>query len=192
MEKTKDPIGEKLRSTRESRGISVPDLATALGIPMARIYKWEQGASAPKFDDRQKVEDWINGNWKKIPNDSGKRSNDGGSDAYERLIEAIEARRQDAAIALEEAKRDKERLYGIIEKYLEGMNANLTTTKKVVEAGYKEMIAEHGVMMDGMDNLLKLPTGTTAAKSGIVERAIGSNLKDVDMKGDTDKLRKQQ
>lgn len=67
MEKVKDPIGERLRQTREERGVSVPELEGILDIPKDRIYKWEQGKSAPQYEDRQKVESWINGTWNNIP-----------------------------------------------------------------------------------------------------------------------------
>jgi transcriptional regulator with XRE-family HTH domain len=67
VEKLKDPIGENLRKTRESRNISVPELAQIIDIPKDRIYKWEQGKAAPQYEDRQKIEAWINGTWKEIP-----------------------------------------------------------------------------------------------------------------------------
>lgn len=67
MQKTKDPIGEKLRQIREKRGISVPELEVILTIPKDRIYKWEQGKATPQYEDRQKVESWINGTWNNIP-----------------------------------------------------------------------------------------------------------------------------
>jgi transcriptional regulator with XRE-family HTH domain len=67
VEKTKDPIGEKLRLIREKRGISVPELEGILDIPKDRIYKWEQGKSTPQYEDRQKIESWINGTWNNIP-----------------------------------------------------------------------------------------------------------------------------
>lgn len=68
MQKTKDPIGETLLKTRKERKVSVPVLAHLLGIPKDRIYKWEQGAATPQYEDRVKIEEWIkNGNWNKIP-----------------------------------------------------------------------------------------------------------------------------
>lgn len=68
MQKTKDPIGELLLKTRKERDISVPELAKKLDIPKDRIYKWEQGESSPKYEDRIKIEAWIkNGTWINIP-----------------------------------------------------------------------------------------------------------------------------
>lgn len=67
MEKTKDPIGEKLRQIREGRDISVPELSLILDIPKDRIYKWEQGKASPQYLDRQKLESWINGTWNNFP-----------------------------------------------------------------------------------------------------------------------------
>jgi transcriptional regulator with XRE-family HTH domain len=67
VEKLKDPIGEYLRKARENRNISVPELSEIIGIPKDRIYKWEQGKAAPQYEDRQKVEAWINGTWNNIP-----------------------------------------------------------------------------------------------------------------------------
>lgn len=67
MEKTKDPIGEKLRQTRETRDISVPELSIILDIPKDRIYKWEQGKASPQYLDRQKLESWMSGTWNNIP-----------------------------------------------------------------------------------------------------------------------------
>jgi transcriptional regulator with XRE-family HTH domain len=67
VEKIKDPIGDNLRKTRESRDVSVPELAEIIGIPKDRIYKWEQGKAAPQYEDRLKLEAWINGTWNNIP-----------------------------------------------------------------------------------------------------------------------------
>lgn len=68
MQKTKDPIGELLLKTRKDRDVSVPELAKKLDIPKDRIYKWEQGESSPKYEDRMKIEAWIkDGSWINIP-----------------------------------------------------------------------------------------------------------------------------
>lgn len=57
----KDPITETLKETRIKRGLSVLELAEVLDIPADRIYKWDQGKSAPKFEDRAKVDKWLAG-----------------------------------------------------------------------------------------------------------------------------------
>lgn len=57
----KDPITETLREARVKQGLSVLELADILKIPADRIYKWDQGKSAPRFEDRQKVEQWLAG-----------------------------------------------------------------------------------------------------------------------------------
>lgn len=76
MQKTKDPIGELLLKTRKDRDMSVPELAKVLDIPKDRIYKWEQGESSPKYEDRIKVESWINnGTWINIPNSNKDKNN---------------------------------------------------------------------------------------------------------------------
>lgn len=76
-----------------------------------------------------------------------------------------EMRRQDA-------ERDKDRLYNIIEKYLIQIATNSINIKDMLSAVHKEMQAENGVMMDSFDLLLKQPVGTTASKAGTVEIAI--------------------
>jgi transcriptional regulator with XRE-family HTH domain len=58
---SKDPITETLKETRIKRGLSVLELAEVLNIPADRIYKWDQGKSAPKFEDRAKVDKWLAG-----------------------------------------------------------------------------------------------------------------------------------
>lgn len=57
----KDPITETLKEARIKRGLSVLELAEVLDIPADRIYKWDQGKSAPKFKDREKVDKWLTG-----------------------------------------------------------------------------------------------------------------------------------
>lgn len=57
----KDPITETLRDARIKQGLSVLELAEILKIPAERIYKWDQGKSAPKFEDRAKVDQWLAG-----------------------------------------------------------------------------------------------------------------------------------
>lgn len=67
MSNTKDDIGIRLKAKREERNVSGEKLSEYLGVPKDRIYKWEKGSS-PKFDDRQRVEDWIQADdWNNFP-----------------------------------------------------------------------------------------------------------------------------
>lgn len=72
MNKSADPIGENLKNKRKERGLSVPELADVIDIPADRIYKWESGKAAPKYEDRQFIEKWINSeDWKNVPRLTG-------------------------------------------------------------------------------------------------------------------------
>lgn len=43
-------IGKKIRSIRESRGLTQKDLAKAIGVSNSRISNWEQGINRPDAD----------------------------------------------------------------------------------------------------------------------------------------------
>lgn len=94
MQKIKDPISELLLKTRNARNISVPKLASILGIPKDRIYKWEQGESSPKYEDKVKLEAWIkDGNWKNVTKpktiEEGESNTDNSSDSPDNIAEAL-------------------------------------------------------------------------------------------------------
>lgn len=66
--KEKDPITEEIKKARTQRGLSALQLAEILEVPVDRVYKWEQGKGAPKYEDRKKVQAWLTGkDWNNVP-----------------------------------------------------------------------------------------------------------------------------
>jgi len=64
----RDPITKELREKREERNVTVAELSRMLGVPKERIHKWDQSKSAPKYNDRIKIQNWIKAtNWKDFP-----------------------------------------------------------------------------------------------------------------------------
>jgi len=61
------PIGQLIINRRKELKISVPQLARLLKIPKDRIYKWEQGTSEPKHEDRLLLEKWLSGKMEDVP-----------------------------------------------------------------------------------------------------------------------------
>lgn len=120
MDKTRDPIGENLRKTRESRGLSVSELEKILEIPKDRIYKWEQGKAAPQYEDRKKVEAWINGTWNIIPKVEEPQSQYGGIDYSAELIKVL--------------KEQNEYLRGLVDSSLAGLSVDVNNNAAVIRA----------------------------------------------------------
>lgn len=120
MEKTRDPIGENLRKTRESRGLSVSELEKILEIPKDRIYKWEQGKAAPQYEDRKKVESWINGTWNNIPKVEEPKSQYGGIDYSADLINVL--------------KEQNEYLRKLLDTNLAGLSRDVNNNSMAIQA----------------------------------------------------------
>jgi transcriptional regulator with XRE-family HTH domain len=209
VEKTKDPIGETLRKTRESRNVSVPALADIIGIPKDRIYKWEQGLSSPKYDDRKKVEEWLNGNWKNIPPPTlGKEDQ---LDTvlplgdlkvtlkdYVELLNENKRKAEEAAMKAEETARelreDKKQLMAFLNENLTALQFNSAATLKQLSKVIRVMRADDGELMDGQDRIQGLEVGTTSTKASTVERAherAGNKVHKQDDQGTADNSGKQ-
>lgn len=128
-----------------------------------------------KFNDDEKDE--RDGNYKKSPADP--------IAIYERIIEEKEARRRDAeawAQKMEahynDMKNALERAQTTINEVLKPIKEQtqeiLTNSKEVRENmmdGIIEMQSEHRAIMDGVDQILKQPIGTTFGKADILEEA---------------------
>lgn len=90
-----------------------------------------------------------------------------------RIISEKEERKLESDARAERAEKDKERLYGIIEKYLVDIHSNSKEIVDDISALTIEIQAEHRAMMDTMDVAAKQPIGTTRAAAGTVELASG-------------------
>jgi hypothetical protein len=105
--------------------------------------------------------------------------------AYERIIEEKEARRLDAVAwaqtmeahykdmkdALERAQITINEVLKPIKEQTQEILINSRDVKEHMIDGIIEMQSEHRVLMDGMDQVLKLPPGTTYGKADILEEA---------------------
>jgi transcriptional regulator with XRE-family HTH domain len=181
-------ITQKIKEARTSKGWSQQQIAEKLQEKRSSYAEWET-STIPRADILAKIAEitdkpiaWFFGladensaktkDEKAAKNDNKKDAPGFSNGINERLISEIEARRNDFKAWAERAERDKERLYSIIEKYLSDIAANSTNTRDAVADIQKEIQAEHGVMMDSFDLLLKQPVGTTSSKAGTVEMAI--------------------
>lgn len=88
-----------------------------------------------------------------------------------RIIFEKEERKKDSDMRAERAEKEKERLYGIIEKYLVDIRSDSKAIAGDLSALKTEVQAEHRAIMDTVDQAAKLPIGTTRAAAGIVEVA---------------------
>lgn len=194
MQKTKDPIGELLLKTRKDRDVSVPELAKILSIPMARIYKWEQGESSPKYQDRIKLEAWINdAAWKNLPIEppASQAHEDPGAynmvlplgDLVVTLKDYVELLKEKAKI-VEEGKREAEKrertLLALLENNLTEIKANSITIRDHLSQVGRMVRADDLEMMDSLDRLEGREVGTSSTEAGIVEHGLGALNEDID------------
>lgn len=107
------------------------------------------------------------------------------SASYERIIEEKEARRRDAEIwaqkmeahyndmknALEKAQTTINEVLKPIKEQTHEILINSKEVRENMMDGIIEMQSEHRALMDGMDQVLKLPPGTTYGKADILEEA---------------------
>lgn len=114
--------------------------------------------------------------------------------AKEEVIAEKEARRLDAVSWAEKSREDKEhaekekdRLYGIIEKYLVDIHSNSKEIAEDISALTNEIQAEHRAMMDSVDVAAKQPIGTTRANAHTVELAYQREQMSADKKSGVDK-----
>lgn len=60
LQKVKMDLKGRLKIAMNERDIKVPRLAQLIGIPKDRIYAWYRDNTAPKGEDTQKIEKWLN------------------------------------------------------------------------------------------------------------------------------------
>lgn len=59
-------FGKEIKRLREASNISAAKLASYIGVPVDRLYKWEQKDLTPKDDDQEKIEQAFNMEMNKI------------------------------------------------------------------------------------------------------------------------------
>jgi transcriptional regulator with XRE-family HTH domain len=145
VEKRKDPFGERLKATRKARKLSVPEVSVLLDIPQDRIYKWEHGAS-PKYEDRVKVEKWLNG-------ESGDLREIGRSSEKDKFLSGeIKLSAQEY---VNELKKDKVRLEKLIEDSQRIIDTNLTAMMTLLSTLHRHDLSFHEVMLEALARLEK-------------------------------------
>lgn len=172
-----------IKTAREGKGLTQAQLADIVEVSDRMIQRYEEG-KFPKFKSEKikKLDETLGTKIYDIIYDKKSSLED---HYIERLIEQIEARRRDAeenAKKMESHYQDMkaalERAQITINEVLKPIQAQtieiLVNSKKAQEGILSlktEMVAEHGEMMETMDQIAGNEPGTTAAKAGIVELA---------------------
>lgn len=172
-----------IKTAREGKGLTQAQLADIIEVSDRMIQRYEEG-KFPKFKSEKikKLDQTLGIKIYDIIYDTKNNT----EDTYiERLIEQIEARRRDAeenAKKMESHYQDMkaalERAQTTINEVLKPIQAQtieiLVNSKKVQEGLFSlktEVVAEHGEMMETLDQIAGNEPGTTALKAGTVELA---------------------
>lgn len=176
-----------IKKAREAKKLTQSQLAENVGVSERMIQRYEEG-KFPKFKSTKvKKLDGILGTqiYDKLYDRKSDTIKDSDNEYLERLIEEIEARRSDAeatAIKMEshynDMKNALERAQVTINEILKPIKDQtqeiLSSSKKVQEGLHAlktEIVAEHGEMMETMDQIAGNEPGTTASKAGNLEIA---------------------
>lgn len=129
-------VGVQLRVYRKSKGHSVQKVSEITGIPADRIYKWEKGTRPSDAEDLLKIKDYLAGRLengqKELENPSSTPVFVGGTSqvltgahpTVQDHINEIKAHRAAAEAYASKLEAEKDRLYSIIETYLNSILAN--------------------------------------------------------------------
>lgn len=119
---------DQIRGKLQKESVSVLKMSNETGISAYKIYKWLDGKGNPKADDAVIIKKWLSGNLDKVPNSNNGNiavaaEGPGDLPVLDRLMKQLESR-------ADELKADKERLYGIIETYLNSILAGSVKTQE--------------------------------------------------------------
>lgn len=185
--KTKDPISQQIKETREKRGLTSTQLADLLKVPVDRLYKWEHGKASPKYDDRKKIHEWINGKPENVSSGTSEDQNDiekmhvsavNNSSLQSLIISNVAL----AKAALVQAERDKvkaeaDKIREEKEKMLVESNLNLASMLKTTEHVPEDNpLAHPSVLSKLLETLAELGIGSLweTKEDGLI--ALGNRL----------------
>lgn len=121
-------LGVQLRVYRKSKGHSVQKVSEITGIPADRIYKWEKGTRPSDAEDLLKIKDYLAGKLETGSKPDNKLETStlltGSVPTLQDHINEIKAHRAAAEAYASKIEAEKDRLYGIIENYLNSILAN--------------------------------------------------------------------
>lgn len=160
---TKDTISQQIRETREARGLTSTQLADILEVPVDRLYKWEHGKAAPKFQDRQKIQKWLDEKTEKQPEknsvDDFSTSRNSSDNSLEELIACNKYLSRAALIQAEADKIREEKELALVQN-----NTSLTEILKhreTTESAHGDNPLAHPVVqMKLLETLAELGVGT--------------------------------
>jgi transcriptional regulator with XRE-family HTH domain len=187
--------GKEIRKKRDLLGLSARELADLLNVDKANLYKWEKGHMPSDPTDYIKIENWLkNGHAESVPKStiSGSLENKNEDqlnmvlplgDLKVTLKDHFDLLKQIA----DEAKKEKERLYNLLENKLADLVSNSKTILADLQDASRMTRADDLTMMRGTDRILGREDGASAKEAHILERALGEDDEETDTKDSDNK-----